>query len=146
MLCMLLLLLTTLCHGSPSALPGFVSGDDERLARKTRIVLPEVKRAFYRSGGRHLAGRKVYLTVDSTVLRAEPEHRPSSRGTLLVFENRSVPLVVPARNCYWRQVSRHLDGAGSFSIRGRLKVSRSDPRRRVHLYVESIKRTPGTWR
>ena len=84
-------------------------------------------------------------TMSKTPKR-KPVRKPSSRGTMLIFENRSVPLVISVRNRYWQQVARHLDGAGTFSVRGILRIPEHDPRRRVHLFVQSIKRTPGTWK
>ena len=121
--------------------------DVDPLARKTRIVLPEVRRAFYRSGGKYLIGKKVYLRVEASVLRREARRvGRAGGGRYLIFENRTVPLVIRERGPYWRQVSRHLDGASWFSVRGRLRVPKHDPRGRVHLYVESVKRTPGHWK
>jgi len=141
------LLLWTSLFSSGAVFPAPDDGPSwRRLARKTRIVIPEVRAAFYRSGGRFLVGRKVYLQVEAAVVRREPSRKPSPQGSVLIFENRSVPLVIPVRNRYWQQVSRHLDGARAFSVRGILRVPKADPRGRVHLYVQSIKRTPGTWK
>jgi hypothetical protein len=116
-------------------------------SRTTRVVDPAVRLAFYRSGGRHLLGRKIHLHVESAVLLRDPRVVPSKHdGDFLVFENRTVPIVVETRNRYWKQVARHLEDAAEFCLRGTLHVPETDPHRRAHLFVKSIKRAPGTWR
>ena len=120
---------------------------DAALARTTRIVQPEVRRAFYRTGGRLLVGRQVHLHVRSSVFRRVARSLPTRRsGELLVFDNRSVPLVVHSRDPYWRQASKVKEDAAEMCLKGKLEVPEWDPRRRVHLLVRRIKRAPGTWR
>ena len=120
---------------------------DGDLARSTRIVQPQVRRAFYRSGGRLLIGHKVHLHVSSAVFRKQPRSLPTRRaGHLLVFENRSVPLVIHSRDPYWRQAERTHTEAAEMCLKGRLQVPTWDERGRVHLLVTRIKRAPGTWR
>lgn len=129
------------------ALLGPWRGDAVREASYgARIVLPEERREFYRDGGRSMVGRVVHLHVERTVFARPPRRLPTSRkGEYLVFENRTVPLVVYSRNTSWVQVSRHLNDAGEFCLRGVLRIPDHDPRRRVHLVVEKIRRAPGTW-
>lgn len=128
------------------ALLATLPGDDD-LARTTRIVQPEVRRAFYRSGGRYLLGKKVHLHVESSVLRKVPRSYPTrGKGMLLVFDNRSVPVVIFDRSPYWIQAARHLSDAGEMCLRGSLRVPDWDPRQRIHLMVTKIQRAPGTWR
>ena len=80
-------------------------------------------------------------------MRRRPAQFDSRRGgKLLVFENRSVPLVIWSRSGNWLQARRHLDDAREFCLRGVLRIPDSDPRARVHLYVSSVKRAPGTWK
>ncbi len=135
-----------LLFGSTPA-AGILGKDPDALARSTRIVDPEVRAAFYRTGGRLLLGKKVHLHVEAKVFRRDPEVRSTSRpGDLLVYPNRSVPLIVSTANRWWVQVRRHHNDAREFCIRGRLGVPSFDERRRVHLSVDSIKRAPGTWR
>jgi len=120
-------------------------GDDD-LARSTRIIQPEVRRAFYRSGGRKLIGRKVHLHLEGDVLRRPPTVLPTnSKEVYLVFENRTVPVVIHSGSPYWRQASRHLDRTREWCIKGVLKVPEHDPRRRVHLVVTRLVRAPGGW-
>ena len=114
---------------------------------RTRLVRPAERQAFYRSGGRQLIGKKIHLHVEATILRRQPRRFDSVRGgDLLVFENRSVPLVIWSRSGNWLQARRHLHDAREFCLRGVLRVPASDPRSRVHLYVTSVKRAPGTWK
>jgi hypothetical protein len=122
--------------------------DQTSLAKVTRVVQPEVRRAFYRSGGRYLIGKKIHLHLEGKYLRKQPGLvLPTRRsGELLVFENRSVPVMIHSKNAYWRQVSRHLDDAREFCLKGFLKVPDFDPKKRPHLQIERIKRAPGTWR
>jgi hypothetical protein len=122
-----------------------VGGDD--LARSTRVIQPEVRRAFYRSGGRYLLGKKVHLHVESSVLRKRPlVLQTRTEGELLAFENRSVPVVVFSLNPYWKQVQRHLTDAKEICLKGVLQIPPWDERRRIHLMATRIKRAPGTWR
>ncbi len=115
-------------------------------ASDTRILHPEEQRDFYRGGGRDLIGEEIQLKIDSKVLRKTPlEVRAKAGGRLLIFENRSVPIVIPDRLAYWRQASRHLHDASAFLLKGRLFVRREDKKQRVHLYVTRIKRAHGAW-
>lgn len=119
-------------------------GDD--LARTTRIVRPEVRQAFYRSGGRLLVGRKVHLHLEASVLRRTPTVLPTAgESVYLVFENRSVPVIIHSGSPYWRQVQRHLVRTKEFCLKGVLKIPEHDKRRRVHLVVTKIVRAPGGW-
>ena len=131
-----------------SVCPSVTTGGDDSLARTSRVVRPEVRRAFYRSGGRHLIGRKIHLHVEARVLRRKPELRPAPRngGDYLVFRNRTVPVVIHSKNPFWRQVRRHLNDADEFCLRGTLRIPEEDLRRRAHLFVTRVKRAPGTWR
>jgi hypothetical protein len=112
-----------------------------------RIVSPEDRRTFYRTGGREQVGQRVHLHVEAEILRAKPRtFRGSDGRDWLEFENRTVPLVVDPSSPHWVQVKRHLAGAGEFCLRGLVRVPEGDERRRAHFYVETVKRAPGTWR
>lgn len=118
--------------------------DPEDLARRTRIVPPEVRRAFYRSGGRRLVGQRVYLHLEASVLRRPPKVVAApGRTPVLVFENRSVPVVVLSESPYWKKVHDQLEFSAWYAVRGRLRIPEDDPRQRVHLFVESLKPLPG---
>lgn len=113
----------------------------------TRIVSPEDRRTFYRTGGKEAVGRKIHLHVEAEILRKKPRlFRGSDGRDWLEFANRTVPLVIDPRSPHWTQVSRHLDGAKEFCLHGVVRVPKSDERGRAHLFVETLQRAPGGWK
>jgi len=112
-----------------------------------RIVSPEDRRTFYRTGGREQVGHKIHLHVEGEILRKKPRaFRGLDGGDWLEFANRTVPIVIDAKSPHWTQVSRHLDGAREFCLHGLVRIPKEDERRRAHLYVDTIQRAPGTWK
>ncbi len=113
----------------------------------TRIVEPDDRRTFYRTGGRELVGRKIHLHVEAEVLRRKPRVFLASDGRdRLEFENRSVPIVIDPRSPHWVQVRRHLDQAREFCLHGVVRISKEDARGRAHLWVDTLQRAPGHWK
>jgi len=119
-------------------------GDD---SPGNRIVSPEDRRTFYRTGGRELVGRRIHLHVEAEILRRKPRvFRGSDGRDWYEFENRTVPLVVDPRSPHWVQVRRHLDGAKEFCLHGVVRLRKDDERGRACLHVDTVKRAPGSWR
>ena len=113
----------------------------------TRIVSPEDRATFYRTGGKELVGHKIHLHVEAEILRKKPRVFQGADGRdWFEFKNRSVPLVVDPRSPHWVQVSRHLAGAKEFCLHGVVRISRADERRRAYLHVDTLQRAPGTWK
>ena len=112
-----------------------------------RIVSAEDRRTFYRTGARELVGQRVHLHVEASVLRKKPRiYRAKDGRDRFEFENRTVPIDLDPRSPYWVQVSRHLDGADEFCVRGVVRIPEEDERGRAHLFVETIKRAAGSWK
>jgi len=112
-----------------------------------RIVSPEDRRTFYRTGGKEQLGQRIHLHVEAEILRKKPRvFRGLDGRDWFEFANRSVPIVVDPKSPHWTQVSRHLDGASEFCLHGVVRVPKEDERGRAHLYVERIQRAPGTWK
>ncbi|MBM4016357.1 MAG: hypothetical protein FJ293_15515 [Planctomycetes bacterium] len=114
---------------------------------EVRVVTPDERRAFYRGGGKEQLGRTVHLHVESEVLRKEPYAFTDRAGAEWVrFENRDVPLLIPAKSPYWLQVRRHRAGAKEFCLRGVVRLLPGDERQRASVQVTKIVRAPGGWR
>jgi hypothetical protein len=114
---------------------------------EVRVVSSEERRTFYRSGGKEQLGRTVHLHVEGEVLRREPHEFTDRAGADWVrFENRDVPLLIPAKSPYWLQVRRHRSGAQEFCLHGRVRLLPGDERQRAAIEVTKIVRAPGGWR
>ncbi|MSR46527.1 MAG: hypothetical protein EXS13_05625 [Planctomycetes bacterium] len=112
-----------------------------------RVVSPEERRAFYRTAGKEAVGRPIHLHVEGEVLRRAPEEFVDVAGSRWIrFEQRDVPLVIPAKSPYWLQVRRHLGSAGEFCVHGRVRLIPGDERQRAGVEVTKIVRAPGSWR
>ncbi len=114
---------------------------------EARVVSPEERRHFYRTGGKELLGRPIHLHVDAEVLRKAPHEFTDRAGSRWVrFEDHGIPLTLPARSPHWLQVRRHLDGAREFCLHGRVRMVAGDERQRAGVEVTRIVRAPGSWR
>lgn len=114
---------------------------------EVRVVSPEERRHFYRTGGKELLGRPLHLHVDAEVFRKAPHEFTDRSGSSWVrFEDHGLPLTLPARSPYWLQVRRHLDGAREFCLHGRVRMVAGDERQRAGVEVTKIVRAPGSWR
>ncbi len=114
---------------------------------EARVVSAEERRTFYRTAAKELLGRTVHLHVEAEVLRKTPHEFTDRSGARWVrFENRGVPLTIPARAACWLQVRRHLDGAKEFCLHGRVRMVPDDERQRAGVEVSRIARAPGSWR
>lgn len=112
-----------------------------------RVVTPEERRDFYRTGGKEALDRPIHLHVEAEVLRRAPvAFLDRSGNRWLRFENRSVPLAIPAKAPSWLQARRHLDGAREFCLHGTVRLIRGDERERAGIEVTRIVRAPGSWR
>lgn len=118
-----------------------------RAGSEARVVTPEERRAFYRTAGKELLDRPVHLHVEMEVVRGARREFTDQAGTRWVrFENRGVPLLIPARSPYWLQLQRHLDGAEELCLRGRVRLVPGDERQRACVEVTKLVRAPGSWR
>ena len=136
------LALVTLKVAAQAVAPARPAGGGE-----VRVVTAEERRDFYRTRGRELLGRTVHLHVEAEAIRRAPEEFTDQAGTRWVrFENRGVPLLIPARSPYWLQARRHLTDAEEFCLRGRVRLIPGDERQRACVEVTKIVRAPGSWR
>ncbi len=117
------------------------------IATERRAVTPEERRTFYRTGAKEQLGTTLHLHVESEVFHKPPHEFTDRNGSHWIrFENRSVPLVIPARSPYWLQVQRHLDDAKEFCVHGCVRLLPGDERHRACVEVTKIVRAPGSWR
>ena len=125
---------------SRAALPAVAGGE-------ARVVTAEERRAFYRTAGKELLGRAIHLHVEMEVVRgARREYTDKAGARWIRFENRGVPLLIPARSPYWLQVQRHLAGAEELCVHGRVRLVPGDERQRACVEVTKLVRAPGSWR
>lgn len=118
-----------------------------RAGSEARVVTPEERRAFYRTGGKELLDRPVHLHVEMEVIRGARRDYTDQAGTKWIrFENRGVPLLIRARSPYWLQLQRHLAGAEELCIHGRVRLVPGDERQRACVEVKKLVRAPGSWR
>lgn len=142
-------LVTVVTTTQPCAAPPTLLATAHALApgSEARVVSPEERRAFYRTGGKEFVGRTVHLHVEAEIVRKEPsEFTDRAGGEWVRFENRDVPLLIPARSPYWLQVKRHREGAKEFCVHGRVRLLPGDERERAGIEVTKLVRAPGSWR
>jgi hypothetical protein len=109
-----------------------------------RVLTPEARAEFYRSGGAAWRGSRVHLHVSGSVLRKQrKEERLSSGAFYHRYDNRSVPLLVAPHNRLYREVLRRLDEVEVLCVKGRVMPLTDDKPGRFALFVDSFKRWPG---
>ncbi|MEW6746856.1 MAG: hypothetical protein AB1486_29315 [Planctomycetota bacterium] len=112
-----------------------------------RVIKPEIRREFYRTGGRAYLGERVRLYVEASVLKNEPVEVTLPNGArLLEFPNHTVPLLISPHNKDYQRLQRYLFGprlhkVAVIAVRGQVIPTPGSPRR-CSLLVHGIKRTP----
>ncbi|MFG0319346.1 MAG: hypothetical protein ACF8XB_18900, partial [Planctomycetota bacterium JB042] len=83
------------------------------------LTSKEKERAFYAEGGRRWKHRRVHLHVPAARLLAKAEKVKRRRGgTVLVFDNRTVPLVVNPKSVYFRKMLQRARRGGHVCVKG----------------------------
>lgn len=126
-----LLLGLALMGGSPSAVS------------YVRVLTPEARADFYRTGGASYRGARVHLHVEGKLLhKKRGEYRTRDGAVYHRYENRTVPLIVAPRNRLYLEILRRLDEAKVVCIKGRV-VELDDHPGRYALRVDQMHRHPG---
>jgi hypothetical protein len=106
-----------------------------------RSILSKKKlEEFYAAGGRNHAGKKVHIHLSASLLKKKGKTLRLPGGKIaLVFENRSVPVLVNPRNVYFKRLKRKKDVTGLLCIKGRVIRPAWDLKGRCFLWVDVIK-------
>ena len=129
-LCILILLSVL-----PTALPG-----ESYLSLKKK----EDETAFYRCGGRSHRNRRVHLHVPASVIRKKPQKIRTSRsgGRVLLFANRSVPLVIRPKNIYFRKILQRAKSSDQICVKGTVGAEPLAGPGRHAIFVKTLKKAP----
>ncbi|MFH0946119.1 MAG: hypothetical protein V2A76_13045 [Planctomycetota bacterium] len=129
-LCVLILL---------SVLPTALPGESYRSLTKK-----EDETAFYRSGGRSHQNRRVHLHVPARTIHGKPQKILTSRtgGRVLLFANRSVPLVIHPQNIYFRKILQRTSGSDQICVKGTVGAEPMGGPGRYAIFVQTLKKAP----
>jgi len=106
-----------------------------------RSILSKKKlEEFFATGGRAYEGRKVHIHLSASLLKKKGKTVRLSGGRIaLVFENKSVPVLINPRNIYFRRLKRKKDVTGLLCIKGHVYRPDWDLKGRCFLWVDVIK-------
>lgn len=102
----------------------------------------ETSREFYRSAAQDYEGKRVHVHVPAHRILGVPKRTAPGRagGTLYVFENQSVPLVVDPRSVYYRKIVERVRKGERVCVKGEVKKEPKGGKDRLALWVHSVKR------
>ncbi len=132
---------------SPSTWPAILillvlSGTSETSYR--RITTKDKIKKFYAEGGKNHLGKRVHIHIESSVLKKKAKRTRIPGGRIvLIFENRSVPIMINPRNLYYKTLKRKKKVTGLLCIKAAVIRPDWDLKGRCFLYVHKIKNHGG---
>jgi|GEM_PF-2416479 len=108
------------------------------------ILSPKRIQEFYASGGRRYIDKKVHIHLSSAILKKKSKRIRLPGGKIaLLFENKSVPILINPCNNYYKRLRRKLKSkkkvAGLVCIKGYVFRPDWDVKGRCFLRVKKIK-------
>ena len=125
--------------------PVLLFGGIGRTVSYKKLTAPKVESAFYRCGGKSMAGKRVHIHVPAARIHAKPDRIVSSRKghRRLVFKNRSVPLVVSPGDVYYRKALQRTTSGDMLCVKGTVKRAPLGGAGEYAIHVHTIKEAPG---
>jgi len=113
---------------------------DAAQASSRSILSKKELKEFYATGGKNHAGKKVHIHLSASLLKKKGKTVRLPGGRIaLVFENKSVPVLINPRNIYYKRLKRKKDVKGLLCIKGYVYRPDWDLKGRCFLRVEAIK-------
>jgi len=108
------------------------------------LTRPKDEAAFYKCGGRSHRGKRVHLHVPAGRLRGKPKRivHGARGGRLLLFENRSVPLVVSPGNVYFRKILQRTGPGDRICVKGTVQTEPLGGKGRHAIFIHTLKTAP----
>jgi hypothetical protein len=107
------------------------------------LTTKEKADAFYAEGGRRYRNRRVHLHVPASKLLGKGERVLRQRGgAVLLFDHRTVPLVVNPQSVYFRKMRQRARPGGNVCVKGCVLPDPRGGSGRLALWVNTLKRAP----
>jgi hypothetical protein len=107
----------------------------------SKSILSEKKlKEFYATGGKACVNCNVHIHLDASILGKKPKNTRLPGGQILLeYRNRSVPILVNARNVYYRRLKMKKKVTGLLCLKGYVYRPKWDLKGRCFLRVKVIK-------
>ncbi|MFH2000432.1 MAG: hypothetical protein ABIK28_12170 [Planctomycetota bacterium] len=104
---------------------------------------------FYQDGGKEYYGKLIHIYIPAEVFMKDPEIIKGKKGNvLLLFKNKSVPILVSPANLYYKRIKRKLARKNhrikTVSVYGKIIRPTWDTNGKCHLQVFKMKTFGGS--
>lgn len=107
------------------------------------LTAEKKEEAFYADGGRRWTNRRVHVHVPAAKLLAKGERVKLPRGgVVLLFEHRTVPVVVNPKSVYFRKMLQRAKRGGDVCVKGTVLADPRGGSGRRALWAHTLKRAP----